>query len=45
MKKDPQKIILVDKPLHHRLLVLKAEKNFKSLSETIEYCISVSGEK
>jgi hypothetical protein len=45
MKKDPQKIVLVDQSLHHKLLMLKAEKNFKSLSDTIEFYVCNIKEK
>jgi hypothetical protein len=45
MKKDSQKIVLIDGLLHQKLLILKASKNFKSLSETIGYCVNKTEEK
>jgi len=45
MKKDSQKIICVDKELHQKLLLFKAFKEFKNLSQAIEYCLSKTEEK
>lgn len=45
MKKDSQKIICVDKELHQKLLLFKASKEFKNLSQTIEYCLNRVEEK
>ena len=45
MKKDSQKIVLVDELLHQKLLILKASKNFKSLSKVIEHCLNAVNER
>lgn len=45
MSKTPTKIIQVDESLHQQLLILKASKGFKNLSQTIRYYINKSEEK
>lgn len=44
MKKSSQKIIVVDEQLHQKLLILKASKGFKNLSETIKYFVETTGD-
>ena len=39
MKKNPQKMILVDEELHRQLLITKSMKSFKSLSDVIKYYV------
>ena len=39
MKKNPQKMVLVDEILHHKLLVMKSMGSFKSLSDVIKHLI------
>jgi hypothetical protein len=43
--KNQQKIICVGKELHQRLLLFKASKEFKNLSQAIEYCLNRAEEK
>jgi predicted CopG family antitoxin len=39
MKRNPPKMVLVEETLHQKLLILKASKGLKSLSEVIELLI------
>lgn len=40
MKKNPQKMVLVDETLHHELLIMKSMGSFKSLSDVIKHLIA-----
>jgi predicted CopG family antitoxin len=40
MKKNPQKMILVDDTLHRELLVMKSMGSFKSLSDVIRHLVT-----
>jgi hypothetical protein len=42
--KKLQKIVSIDEQLHQKLLVLKASRGFKSLSETIKYFVDTAVE-
>jgi predicted CopG family antitoxin len=39
MKRNPPKMVLVEETLHQKLLILKASKGLKSLSEVIEWLL------
>jgi hypothetical protein len=43
--KNQQKIVSINKELHQRLLFFKALKEFKNLSQVIEYCLDKIEEK
>jgi predicted CopG family antitoxin len=39
MKKNPQKMVLVNETLHRELSIIKSTKSLKSLSDVIKYLL------